>query len=81
MQYIWTEGMGPGVRTTAIGAHVTSKRGHEEFLAKYPGVVSDEVRSRWAEVGIWLQDGGNKIHPLYKTVKEIFCRNLTINPY
>ncbi|PMD38750.1 hypothetical protein L207DRAFT_513241 [Hyaloscypha variabilis F] len=81
MQYIWTEGMGPGVRTTAIGAHVTSKRGHEEFIAKYPGVVSDEVRSRWAEVGISLQDGGNKIHPMYKTVKEIFCRNLTINLY
>jgi hypothetical protein len=30
------------------------------------------------EMGIFLQDGGNKIQTVYNTEKEIFCRNLEI---
>ncbi|KAE9362754.1 hypothetical protein N431DRAFT_450218 [Stipitochalara longipes BDJ] len=79
MQYIWTEGFGTAAGTVAVGAHITSKQGHEAFLANYPGVLSDDVRRRWIEMGIFLQDGGNKTHQVYDTVKEIFCRNLVVN--
>jgi len=78
MQYIWTEGL-DSVGGFAVAAHVTSKLGHEAFLAKYPGVLADEVRSRWVEMGIFLQDGRNKTHPEYDTAKDIFCRSLVVS--
>ena len=80
MQYIWTEGFG-SEGTFVGGSHVTSKQGHEAFLSKYPGTLSDDVRRRWVEMGIFLHDGRNKMHPEYNTEKDIFCRNLVVSLY
>jgi 2EXR family len=71
MQYIWTDG-------GAVASFVNSKPGHEDFLAKFPVATSADVARRWMEIGIFLQDGANKIHPVYDTEKEIFCRNLLV---
>jgi hypothetical protein len=78
MQYIWYEKSGvPGV----LEIHDNSKEGHEAFLERHPGVVGEDVKSRWVEMGIFLEDGGNKAQSVYKTEKEIFCRNILVNLY
>jgi hypothetical protein len=77
MQYVWVEEKDPEAGH-AITGHVASKEGHGAFLKKYPGKIEEGVRRRWVEIGIFLQDGGNKMQAVYNTEKEIFCRNLEI---
>jgi hypothetical protein len=77
MQHIWVEGNYPDAGH-AVAGHVASKEGHEAFLKGYPGKIEEGVGRRWVEMGIFLQDGGNKIQTVYNTEKEIFCRNLEI---
>jgi hypothetical protein len=77
MQYIWCEG---GVITIAqaLAAHNSSLEGHEAFLKRYPGVLGEDVKRRWEEMEVFLQDGGNKTQAVYDTEKEIFCRSIAI---
>jgi hypothetical protein len=77
MQYIWCEG---GVITIAqaLAAHTSSLEGHEAFLKRYPGVLGEDVKRRWEEMEVFLQDGGNKTQAVYDTEKEIFCRSIAI---
>lgn len=67
MQYIWCEG---GVITNAgaLVAHNSSWQGHDAFLKRYPDVVGEDVKRRWEEMGILLQDGENKTQAVYDTV-------------
>jgi hypothetical protein len=59
MQYIWCEG---GVITIALAlaAHNSSLEGHEAFLKRYTGVLGEDVKRRWEEMEVFLQDGGEK---------------------
>lgn len=75
MPYIWYEKTGV---LDVLAVHDSSKKGHEAFLARHPAVVEKDVRRRWMEMGIFLKDGGNKAQAVYKTEKEIFCRNLLV---
>jgi hypothetical protein len=77
MQYIWCEG---GVITNAyaLTAHNSSWEGHAAFLERYPGVIGEDVKRRWEEMGVFLQDGENKTQTVYDTGKEIFCRSIAI---
>jgi hypothetical protein len=70
MQYVWVGG-----KDREAGHAIA---GHEAFLKRYPGKIEEGVRRQWVDMGIFLQDGGNKTQTLYNTEKEIFCRDLEI---
>jgi hypothetical protein len=76
-QYIWCEG-GVITNALALAAHNNSWEGHDAFLKRYPGVAGEDVKTRWREMEVFLEDGGNKTQAVYDTEKEIFCRSITI---
>jgi len=77
MQYIWCEG-GVITNALALAAHNSSLEGHEAFLKRYPGLVVEDVKRRWKQMEVFLQDGGNKTQAVYNTDKEIFCRSIAV---